>query len=71
MNYTDADIPIQCSDCSGEHFEEGLENMIAHIRDKHPNYSIPEAAEFALRWMEESYDILDLQEEKMTKAYRS
>lgn len=70
MSTTDANIIIPCSECR-DHTEQGVQDMILHILEYHPQYSPLEADTYALKWMEESYDILDLQEEKMTKAQRS
>lgn len=70
MTTTDANIIIRCSECR-DHTEQGIQDMILHILEYHPQYSPLEADTYALKWLDAAYDELDLQEEKMTKAYRN
>lgn len=53
-NSTDATIEISCSEC--DEIVMGVDAMEQHILGQHPSYSPHEAAAFAIRWMEKSYD---------------
>jgi len=68
--YTDQTIPIQCAACPQDHVEEGLVAMVVHILKTHKTYSPLEANEYAMRWMDDAYDVLDSQQERMTEQWR-
>lgn len=76
---TDKTIEILCGECDQNFtrtYEVGIQNMIRHIREAHPQYSLLEADEFATRWAEESYDRWDKfvgqyhENQKVVKAIR-
>ena len=56
---TDETIPIQCPECPGDFYVEGLEGMEMHIRECHPNYTREEALAAAILWMQEAYEKMD------------
>lgn len=67
---TDKTIQIKCGECDAnevEHFEIGLEDMIQHIKDKHPQYNPLEADTWAIAWMDDAYDRYDLELEAYNK----
>lgn len=68
--YTDANVPIVCSECPEEHIEEGVQAMFEHILEFHPHYNQHEADVFALKWAEDAFDALDLAEERATLFHR-
>lgn len=56
MNYIDANIPIQCPECPGQYWEEGVENMLKHLGESHSDlYSFAEAKEAVRRWTDDAY----------------
>lgn len=76
MNYTDADIPIECPECKEKHIEEGVQAMYEHILEAHPDYNQHEADVFASRWLEDAWDRYDQQgfdslTPQQQKAYRA
>ena len=54
MKYNDKTIPIECSECFN-HTEEGIQNMIAHIKSEHPQYNKEVVEIYAAKWMESAY----------------
>lgn len=66
--YTDADIPISCGECG--FYTEGFDAMIAHVKANHKNYNELETSEYVIRWLEDAYDKLDLEEQEQTERMR-
>lgn len=66
--FTDKNIPVFCSECNI--MEEGVDAMMSHILDFHPDYSPEEAATFARKWADDSYDVNDAQQAAMTAYNR-
>lgn len=64
MSYTDATIPIACSEC--EAVIEGVGKMMEHILDSHPNYSAVDAVNYARDWADNAYTRADIE---MTDYY--
>lgn len=57
---TDANIVIQCSDCTET--AQGLQAMFEHIIYTHPRYSAYEAETYAEKWMQNAYEREELRE---------
>jgi hypothetical protein len=67
--YTDKDIPIECSEC-GE-YQEGIPDMISHLLSKHPNsYTPEEAANFADIWADNAYEQIELENIERADYFR-
>lgn len=66
--FTDKNIPISCSECNV--LEEGINAMMSHLLDFHPDYSPAQAANTAQRWANEAYDAEDLRQEALTQYHR-
>lgn len=62
MSYTDKTILIRCEECPDDYIEEGLDAMIIHIKTHHPDYTDLEADEYAMRWMDDSFDRIEQEE---------
>ncbi len=67
--FTDKDIPISCGECGV--YCEGVDDTMAHILDKHPNYTTEEAVQYASKWADTAYDEVDLQNQELTAQYRA
>lgn len=65
MRATVNTILIQCAECFEMHVEEGLPAMIAHIKEKHPEYRGNDPEIYATKWMEQAYE----EEEKFLANY--
>lgn len=65
---TDKDVPITCPECNV--LEEGVDAMMSHILDFHPEYTPVEAANTARRWADAAYDEDDLFQELLTQHHR-
>lgn len=61
--FTDKNVPIQCYDCPGWHFEEGFEAMTIHIKKDHPDYSEHEVQAYAEKWLELAWDRIDREDQ--------
>lgn len=55
MRATDKTILIECSECPGHHYEEGIKNMVGHILVAHRDYLPSEAHKYAEKWMDAAY----------------
>lgn len=70
---TDNTIDILCAECSQdhiEHYESGIKAMIAHVLERHHEYSQLEADAFATAWMESAYDKIDEQDQRLSESYQ-
>jgi hypothetical protein len=65
---TDENVPMNCGEC--DLLVEGIPQMIEHILDAHPNYSIDDAADFARNWADDSYESIELENIRLTEEYR-
>ena len=63
MRFTDDTIDIECGECSEK--VQGFSAMVAHIFDKHSEYSKDEQQVFAMAWLEDAYE----REEENEKNY--
>lgn len=63
MTSTDATIEIDCSECNVQ--ITGVDAMMSHILDFHPQYSPVDAATYARLWADAAYE----REEKFLADY--
>lgn len=64
--FTDNDIPICCAECSPDAYFQGYDAMLAHILQKHKNYSHEEAPTYAEHWMHSAYERVEEEAEAYT-----
>ena len=54
FDLTDLNIEIPCSEC--DTIIQGLDCMIGHIIEKHPQYTAAEAMVYARKWCDRAYE---------------
>jgi len=66
--YTDADIPINCSEC--DVLEEGIPAMEQHVLATHPQYSPTEVTDYVRSWADSVYEDIDAHNAWRAEEYR-
>lgn len=65
----DEPIAIPCSECDFV-AETGLQEMVDHILELHPNYSQEEALHYAEVWQESAYEQQELENIERAEEFR-
>ena len=66
--YTDADIPIKCSEC--DLLEEGISAMEQHVLKSHPQYTPAEVTDYVRSWADSVYEEIDAHNAWRTEEFR-